>query len=305
MPPIDFDEIAKLLAARRLSRRRALARGGAGLAALGVAAAGGGGAAATAPAPDSADPAAARSGGGPGAFTVLDAPAPTATAVATPAATGAKPTTFLFLQSFETGSLVPKPGRPGRYTLTLKHGLGDTVYFSDRPAKIVGTVPTAQFLKGLGFLPDNPPNAALVGQRDATHKDIVVVELFDPKYDAAGNTLTYEVTLLADWHTLDETFQQTPDTEAQLPGAFTAAHLFIDDCADRLIGCYTYGSDIYNYGHLPGYRGMCWDWNQFQCLPCDGLSALSRECNAYFQACQFRPERPCHAEVCYVASACS
>ena len=287
MDPTTFDLITKLFASRRVSRRQALMAGGAGLAATGVAVAGLGARAVAHPAPGAAaappaDAAAValtsptRDG-----FVVLDAPASNATAVAAPMTTGAKPTTFLFLQSFETGSLVPKPGRPGRYTLTLKHGLGDTVYFSDRPAKVVGTVPTAQFLKALGFTPANPPNAALVGQRSPTHKDVVVVELFDPKYDACTNTLTYEVTLLADWHTLDETFQQTPDDEAHLPRQFTAAHLFIDDCPDAQVTCWTNGGDDY-VGDL-GVRGMCWYWGRLQCLLCD--NGVKAECNAKFSGC--------------------
>jgi len=291
MTSIRFDEIAKLLAEHRLSRRRALARGGAGLAAGALAAAGRGPAAAAARpvTPGAAgDP---REAGAPAGGTraaeagiaVLAAPAPGATAIATPVASGAKPITFLFLQSFDSGSLTPKAGTPDRYTLTLKQGLGDTVYFSDRPAKVVGTVPTAQFLKALGFTPANPPNAALVGQRDATHKDVVVVELFNPIYDAKTNTLSYEVALLKDWHKLDETFQQTPDTEAQLPRAFTAAHLFIDDCPDAEVVCFKRSTHA-RVGDL-GFRGMCWHWFPTGCFACDP-DAYSRECNATIPACE-------------------
>lgn len=275
MDPTTFDRITKLFARRRLSRRQALT-GSAGLAA-GALAATGYHAAAGAPAPQPA----AREG-----FTVLDQPAPGATAIATPTVTGAKPTTFLFLQSFERGSLAPLPGSPGRYTLTLTQGLGDTVFFSDRPAKIVGTVPTQTFLDGLGFTPTNPPNAALVGQRDATHKDVVVVELFNPHYDASANTLTYEVTLLQDWHKLDETFDQTPDDEAHLPRDFTAAHLFIDDCPD-LANCVTWYGVL--HGPIPGGPfGRCWNWSRFTCYPCSDVdpAALNDLCNRTYPACQ-------------------
>jgi len=271
MDPTTFDRIGKLFAHRRLSRRRPLA-GGAGLAAGALAAAGIDAKAAAARAPEHA------------------APAPGVTALAPPAAGGAKPTTFLFLQSFEAGSLVPKPGVPGRYTLTLKQGLGDTVYFSDRPAKVVGTVPTDRFLQGLGFTPADPPNAALVGQRGPTHKDVVVVELFDPHYDAATNTLTYEVALLRDWQKLGVAFQQTPDEAAQLPRAFTAAHLFIDDCADltRCLGpCGTRGACEGDQGPIPGGpHGQCWRWDQFQCRPCHTtVEALNERCNQTYPGC--------------------
>src|SRR5579884_2727858 len=114
MDPTTFDRISKLFAARR----HALAGGGAS---LGAAALGAPVAAHPVPAPP-AVPAAT------GRFAVLAEPAPGATAVAPPTTGGAKPTSFLFLQSFEAGSLVPKAGSPGRYTLTLRQGLGDTVY---------------------------------------------------------------------------------------------------------------------------------------------------------------------------------
>ena len=177
------------------------------------------------------------------------------------------------------------------YTLTLRRGLGETVYFSDRPQKIVGTLPTPKFLDALGFTPDNPPNAALVGHRDATHKDIVVLELFDPKYDTGTNTATYEVALLKDWHKLDETFQETPDDEQRLPRDFAAAHLFIDDCPDLTSCGWTFGT----YGPLPGGAvGQCWNWSAVACLPCNGNTPGYYDdlCNnAYPRECQ----GTCHA----------
>ena len=42
---------------------------------------------------------------------------------------------YLFVQSFEGGSIAPKDGEDGTYTLTLEHGLGQTLYFADRPPR--------------------------------------------------------------------------------------------------------------------------------------------------------------------------
>ncbi len=130
-----FDRIAKVFADRRLSRRQALAQGGVGIAAAGLAVAG---------------------------FR------PSAAQDATPAVTdamltddGSSGVAMLFLQSFKSGSIAPLDGGAGRYTLTLTEGLGQTIYFSDRPDRLVGANPTEQFLAGLGFPADNPPNAAL------------------------------------------------------------------------------------------------------------------------------------------------
>lgn len=268
-----FDQISKRFAARRLSRRQTLAAGAIGLAGLAA------GAEATTAAPAPAAP-------NPGALTLLQSPTGTVTAIGTPTADEEKEVMFLFLQSFQSGSLAPKPDAPDRFILTLSQGLGETIYFSDRPAKIVGSMPTEVFLDALGFTPNNPPNAALIGHRDADHKDVVVVELFDPKYDSDTNTATYEVTLLEDWRRLGTTFEQTPDDEQHLPREFTAAHLFIDDCPDSHYIC-TRDSGQYedDIGSL-GVRGTCWDWVAISCYPCAGLGPTWDECNRTFPACQ-------------------
>jgi len=93
-----FDAITKRFANRRLTRRDALRRGGASLAASTLAAATG--LATETRAQDST-------------------PAANATCAAAPA--------MLFLQAFQAGNVVPKQGGEGRYILTLEQGLGHTV----------------------------------------------------------------------------------------------------------------------------------------------------------------------------------
>ncbi len=87
---------------------------------------------------------------------------------------------YLFVQSFEGGTIAPKEGEDGTYTVTLEHGLGQTLYFADRPSRDVGAVPTERFLRGLGFPDDNPPNAAIVVDDGNGGTDIAVVELRNP-----------------------------------------------------------------------------------------------------------------------------
>ena len=110
MDASHFDRVARLFADRRISRRAAMRQGGVGLAAAGLAAAG------------------------------LSA---AAAQDATPVPTGEKgedDPAFLFVQSFQSGTLVPKEGSSDTFALTLEHGLGHTVYFSDRPERIVGAI---------------------------------------------------------------------------------------------------------------------------------------------------------------------
>ena len=201
----------------RLSRRRALRRGGAGLVGGVVGALGGG-----------------RGGaqeGGPGA---------------TPgAASEIGNRAFLFVQTFRDGTFAPKAGEDGVYTLTLNGEAGHTVYFSDRPERLVGTVPTQAFLDGLGFPADNPPNAALVAQTEAG-EDVLVVELLNPVYDEAAGTLTYDVRVLADFAPTGLTALAARQADAELAERFDAASLFIDSCP----------------------RHQCWDANSASCISC-------------------------------------
>lgn len=135
-----FDTLTKSFAARRLSRRSALRQGGVGIAAatLGVT--------------------------GLRAVTAQNATPSAATPGASPAAMGTvgENGAFLFVQTARSGTWAPKAGENGVYTLTLTDTPDQTVYFSDRPARVVGVAPLQQFLDGLGFSPQNQPNAALV-----------------------------------------------------------------------------------------------------------------------------------------------
>jgi hypothetical protein len=246
MDATRFDTIARFFADRRLSRRRMVAKGGTGLAAGALAATG-----------------------------LSSAHAQEAT----PAAAGEK-VEFLFVQSFQSGTVAPKAGEEGTYTLTLAQGLGQTIFFSDRPQRIVGAAPTADFLAGLGFPPDNPPNAALVLAANPGDEGIAVLEVANPIYDEATHTATYDVTVLAEWErTLELGFNEVPTDLAQLAPSFGAAHLFIDDCPD-ITTCYTFG--LYPAGPVPGGPiGLCWNTWLALCLPCSGQSIdeIQQSCN--------------------------
>ena len=152
---------------------------------------------------------------------------------------------FLFVQTFESGTFAPKAGEDGVYTLTLNGEAGHTVYFSDRPSRLVGTVPTQAFLDGLGFPADNPPNAALVAQTEAG-EDVLVVELLNPVYDEAAGTLTYDARVLADFAPTGLTTLAARQADAELAERFDAASLFIDSCP----------------------RHQCWDANSASCISC-------------------------------------
>ena len=126
---------------------------------------------------------------------------------ATPAATRTARRSRISLSSpSRAARIAPKEGEDGTYTVTLEHGLGQTLYFADRPSRDVGAVPTEQFLRGLGFPDDNPPNAALVVDDGAGGTEIAVVELRNPAtIDPTVPSVTYDVTVLEDVGGLDGT----------------------------------------------------------------------------------------------------
>ena len=104
-----------------------------------------------------------------------------ATPLASPEAASEHPA-LLFVQLANAGSWAPKPEDDGVYLLTLTGVGSQTLYFCDRADRIVGTVPTDQFLDSLGFTPANPPNATIVVTTPAGERDVLAAELFDPVY---------------------------------------------------------------------------------------------------------------------------
>lgn len=250
MNPNTFDRISKLFADRRLTRRQALATGGAGIAAAGLTAAG---------------------------------ISHTAAQDASPEPATDDGTTYLFVQSFQSGSIVPIENQEGRFTVTLEQGTGQTVYFGDRPSRDVGAANTALFLQTLGFPEDNPPNAALVVETAPGENDVAVVELYNPTIDTEMNQVTYDVEVLDNWQAgLEMGFREDPTNLAALAPQFSAAHLLIDDCPD---GCteqqvqgiadcpsdaqvFCYGDDLEtNVVGTIDNVDTCVNWSW--CMPCD------------------------------------
>ena len=229
MDPRRFDRLARRVAARRLSRRTTLTASGGGVAAALLGAFGGRRALT------------ASQDATPGT-------SPIASPVASPGATlvGDGGPEFLFVQTFAGGTWAPKPDADGVYLLTLTGHAAQTVYFSDRPGRLVGTVSTRDFLDRLGFTPADPPNAAVVAQTADGGEDVLVVELLNPVYaegfgaDGAV-TVTYEARVLAGeaGERLASVAGRQGDQE--FPAAFGPTSLFIDGptaCSDGHVVCW-------------------------------------------------------------------
>lgn len=262
-----FDTVAKFLADRKLTRREALTQAGTGIAA---------GALATA---------------GLSALTSSPAAAQGATpAAATPQSpTALKPlqTPMLFVQSFQSGTAEAIGTDGTKFKVTLEKGLGQTIYFSDRPERVVGAMPTGDFLDTLGFMPDNPPNAAILVEVDEGQTDFAVVELFSPQYDPATANLTYEATVLDDWNTAEGTSLQHGKLDTA-PTSFGATHILIDgiaDCPDATMSCMLNGNAVGTIANAD-HDGYCYSWGNFACFPCQPWtqdpSYWTDQCNSRF-----------------------
>ena len=114
---------------------------------------------------------------------------------------------FLFVQTAK--DIAYKDG-----VLTLQDVSPMTVFFSDRPQRIVGHVRNDLFLKkwaeGSNSFKSDPPNAVLSVSKDKTPPTGTVVVLNNPRLN--GNNLTYDVRML----------------EGDLPPTGIMSTLFID-----------------------------------------------------------------------------
>lgn len=216
---------------------------------------------------------------------------------ATPAADDDANPVFLFVQLAESGTWSPSDESPEIFLLSLTGVSSQTIYFSDRPDRIVGTMETPTFLENLGFTSINPPNAAAVVHTAEGERDVLVVELFDPVYtedfaNPGATTLVYKARVLDAYHDggLESWYAEQDDPI--LPEAFEDVSLLIDDCAD-LAWCYRKGATVFDpftpIGPLPGGPiGMCFTWSFNGCLPCNKTSIYNHWdiCNQSYADCQ-------------------
>jgi hypothetical protein len=210
MDPTRFDRITKLFAERRLNRRRAVQQGTAGLAAFGLAANG-----LTAAAAQDATPTAG-----------------------TPPSAGSE-VEVLYVQTFSSAMIQPDAEDPETFTMTLEGSTGQTVYFSDRPERLVGRLTDEQFLDSRAFDPADPPNAAIItGSGDA--ETILIVELTEPSYDATTTAVTYAAQVLRG-QPEDDTLASLAarKTESGLGDSLGPVTLFIDQgaCQPDNVAC--------------------------------------------------------------------
>jgi hypothetical protein len=184
-----------------------------------------------------------------------------------------KPVSYMFVQNAQSGTLIPVAGEDNLYTLTLRGTSPQTVAFSDTPERVVVQAPMQKFLDGMCFSPKNGPNAALEILEAAESADVVVVELFDPEYDALNQTLKYNVSILEQPDHSYAAFNERADRI--LPQTFGPAALFIDDCPDGYVYCAIDSCD-----NICGsiWTGCCWHLGDIRCHGCHSKDYYSKKC---------------------------
>lgn len=204
---------------------------------------------------------------------------------------------YLYVQTFHTGTIVPKEGEDGTYTITLEQGSGQTIYFADRPSRNVGVFRNRAFLSKLGFFPDDRPNAALILDTGHGEMDIAVVELSHPVITDDERGISYDVQMLENWEeSLSLGLSDAPGDLAAIAPSFGTAHLLIDD-----VYCgHDTGPDIVcktpqgrEYGRITAaeYGGLC-PWDNGTCVWClpegnawDKVNHWQEVCNDRFPQC--------------------
>lgn len=154
-----------------------------------------------------------------------------------------KPATVsvLYSATARRGTLAPVKGSHLVYQLTLQGATGVMTWFTDRPERNSGFVPTRGFVKGWvahGFA-ESPPNVALAVRTRSGATDTVVAEMTRPKLkgdvlSARLRVLTVEEAQRINGHLKSHAAKHDED----VPGHFNNAALFIDDATGQVIrGC--------------------------------------------------------------------
>lgn len=125
---------------------------------------------------------------------------------------------LLFVQAAGSGTLTPSDHE---YTLTFRHDARQTIYFSDRPERLTGLLPTAELVSQWPFESESPPNAALaISNANDENATVLIGVLSTPDWSPDSATLSYGF-----WMLIDGIPAGSP---TPVPTSFDAATLFID-----------------------------------------------------------------------------
>lgn len=138
---------------------------------------------------------------------------------------------ILLVANGQSGTFTAIEDQSDSYALTLDGVEPTMVWFTDRPEREAGTVDLQTALTKLyEDASVGAPNAALAIADPAAGSDVVIVELTEPRYDAASRKLEFTATILnTPKRGLAVYAARAGDS---FPAAFGQASLFIDTIGD-------------------------------------------------------------------------
>lgn len=140
---------------------------------------------------------------------------------------------LLYSLTGDAGSMRLLPGSGNRYAFTLSGADERIVWFSNRPARHSGTLPTAGFVEqwtGLGFAED-PPNVAITVHEPDGATDTIVAVMRKPSINKSGTLrATMEVLSTERARALTGNLARHGDShDATIPRRLGSVSVFIDD----------------------------------------------------------------------------
>jgi hypothetical protein len=183
----------------------------------------------------------------------MSAPASTAATGAVTSAAAKPPkvqqVSVLYALTAARGTLTAVEGKKRHYVLTLRAASDHVIWFTDRPARQSGFLPTAGFVSrwvGQGLDAD-PPNVALVVREPSGATDTVVAVMTRPKVTATGvftarlRVLSMDQAQAVGSHLAGHAGRH----DMKVPARFTSAALFIDNVTGPCSGILGDGCDIW------------------------------------------------------------
>ena len=136
---------------------------------------------------------------------------------------------FLFVQTAEGGTFKKDRTSELPYFNIRLTGVSDvTSYFSDQPARIAGSMSTADLITSQTFSTSTPNAAIVLMNHNNSNEDVVMGILSEPEYDSLRKTLSYRFFLL-EKSPSENLGRWSGKIDTQLPNQFGAVSVFVDD----------------------------------------------------------------------------
>ena len=138
--------------------------------------------------------------------------------------------TVLYSLSANTGTLNPLAGIKDGYSLTLKGADPSTTWFTDRPYRDSGVLPSQVVAKSFAVTKD-PANVALVFHQPTQGTDTLVAVMRKSAYDTSTQTFTAEIRVLSAQEQAKVSSgmkRHVKRADQTAPTSFNEASLFID-----------------------------------------------------------------------------